>query len=369
MKDNYRSGRPRSSDKVTASPEALLYTLRMNSTASVAVEPPSGQNGLGCEIFAPDEARRFRDEFNKRHYSFRHNLGNHPLFAIPRLVELAERMLKDGHADKFVAFRATRQSAQTKFSQLAIEESLAEKIRRVSEGESWLKLAFAQAADPAFGRLHEQIIDEAAARCAYPLRKELGWSSMTILVSSPGVITPYHIDHESNFLFHIQGQKEIWLFDATDRHVLSEEEIERYYAGNVHAADYREGMQFAGTAYRLTPGTGVHNPPLAPHWVKNGDDVSVSMSLNFSLLPLEIRARVYQVNYYMRRLGVRPLPPQRSPARDRLKSRVTTLFTRARPASLDELLHSGVPAIAGRLHTRLSGRRRRSPGKDVATPV
>jgi hypothetical protein len=337
----------------------------MNSITSAAVEPLLTQEGPACEIFAPDDARRFRDEFNKHHCGFRHNLGNHPLFAIPRLVELAERMLEDGRPGRFVAFRATRQSAQTKFSQLAIEESLAEKIRRVSEGESWLKLAFAQTADPAFGRLHEQIIDEVAALCDYPLRKELGWSSMTILVSSPSVVTPYHIDHESNFLFHIQGEKEIWVFDPTDRRVLSEQEIERYYAGNIHAADYREGMQFAGTVYRLTPGTGVHNPPLAPHWVKNGDDVSVSMSLNFSLLRLESRARVYQVNYYMRRLGIRPLPPERSAVRDRLKSRVTTLFTRARPASLDELLHSGVPGIAGRLHTRLSSRRRPSPRGDI----
>jgi Cupin-like domain len=337
----------------------------MNSAESVIFEPLSTQKGPACEVFAPDEAQRFREEFNKRHYSFRHNLGNHPLFAIPRLVELAERMIKDGHPGRFVAFRATRQSARTKFSQLSIEESLAEKIRRISEGESWLKLAFAQEADPAFGRLHQRIIDEAAALCDYPLRQELGWSSMTILVSSPGVVTPYHIDHESNFLFQIQGEKEIWLFDPTDRRVLSEQEIERYYAGNVHAADYHEGMQFAGNAYRLTPGTGVHNPPLAPHWVKNGENVSVSVSLNFSLLTLETRARVYQANHYIRRLGIRPLPPERSPVRDRLKSRVTTLFTRARPANLDELLHSGAPYIAGRLHTKLSGKPRASPRSDM----
>jgi hypothetical protein len=337
----------------------------MNSGESVMLESHSAREGSPCDVFAPDEAQRFRDAFNKRHYSFRHSLGNHPLFTIPRLVELAERILKEGNPGRFVAFRATRESAQTKFSQLAIEESLAEKIHRISEGESWLKLAFAQKADAEFGLLHEQIIDEVAALCHYPLRQELGWSSMTILVTSPGVVTPYHIDHESNFLFHIQGEKEIWLFDPNDRRVLSEQEIERYYAGNVHAADYREGMQFAGTVYRLMPGTGVHNPPLAPHWVKNGDDVSVSMSFNFSLLRFETRARVYQANHYIRQLGIRPLPPERSPLRDRLKSRVTTLFTRARPASLDELLRSGAPYIAGQFHRRFGGKRRPSSGMDM----
>jgi Cupin-like domain len=319
------------------------------------------QDGLPHEILASDQATQFRRDFNKRHHHFRHNLGSHPLFAIPQLVELAERMLEDDNRDRFVAFRTTRQSAGTTFSQLVIETSLPEKIRQVSEGENWPKLAFAQNAGPVYRELHEQIIDELAVLCDYPLRQELGWSSMTIMVASPGIVTPYHFDHESNFLFHIQGEKEISLFDPLDRRVLSEQEIERYYAGNVHAADYREGMQYAATVYHLDPGTGVHNPPLAPHWVRNGDNVSVSTSLNFSLLGLEARARVYQANHYLRRLGIRPLPPEQSPRRDRLKNRVTRPFTRARPASLDGLLRSGIPQISRRLRAGFFGKRRPAP--------
>src|SRR5262245_29695188 len=173
----------------------------MNFAAAVGPDASRTQEEPMGEVFAPAPAQCFRDEFNKHHYAFQHGLARHPLFAIPRLVELAERMIKDGHPERFVTFRATQQSARTKFSQLAIEQSLADKIRGISQGESWLKLAFAQQADPAFGRLHEQIIDEASALCGYPLRRDLGWSSMTILVASPGVVTPYHIDHESNFLF------------------------------------------------------------------------------------------------------------------------------------------------------------------------
>ncbi len=129
---------------------------------------------------------------------------------------------------------------------------------------------------------------------------------MTILLSSPGIITPYHIDHESNLLFQIAGKKEVWLFDPRDPRVLREEEIESFYVGNINAADFRTAAQPLGTLYRLTPGLALHNPPLGPHWVQNGNGVSVSVSLNFSLRSSEPRARVYQMNYYLRRLGWHP---------------------------------------------------------------
>jgi hypothetical protein len=150
-------------------------------------------------------------------------------------------------------------------------------------------------------------------------------------------------------LFQIRGTKDIWLFDPADRRILSEQEIERYYAGNVHAADFREEMQDTARSYRLTPGLGVHNPPLAPHWVRNGTDISVSLSLNFSLRRLESRARVYQANHYLRRLGIRPLPPERSALVDWLKSKSFRAMAGPAPRSLDELLKPGPRRIAARL--------------------
>jgi hypothetical protein len=301
------------------------------------------------EVLIPDSRTPYRDGFNKFQYTFRHRLANHELFTIPRLVELAERTVRSGRPERFVIFSATRGSAGTKFSELSVEPGVAEGMRQVSQGRAWLKLAFAQEADPGFRALQEELLDEIERLTGYPLHRELGWSSMTIMLASPGIVTPYHIDHESNFLFQIRGTKEIWLFDAADRRVLSEQEIERYYVGNIHAADYRSDLQPAARLYRLTPGVGVHNPPLAPHWVRNGADVSVSLSLNFSLRRLESRARVYQVNHYLRRLGLQPLPPERSALIDWLKSEPVKAITGAGPGSLEELLQSGPRRIAARL--------------------
>jgi hypothetical protein len=75
--------------------------------------------------------------------------------------------------------------------------------------------------------------------------------------------------------------------------VLTENEIERFYAGNPVAGIYREEVLVSGTFFHLTPETAVHHPPLAPHIVTNGNNVSVSASFAFALAPELYRARIY----------------------------------------------------------------------------
>jgi hypothetical protein len=65
--------------------------------------------------------------------------------------------------------------------------------------------------------------------------------------------------------------------------VLTENEIEQFYSGNHMPGIYREEVLESGTLFHLTPGTAVHHPPLAPHMVTNGNNVSVSVSVWFTL--------------------------------------------------------------------------------------
>ena len=63
--------------------------------------------------------------------------------------------------------------------------------------------------------------------------------------------------------------------------------------------------------YRLVPGLAVHHPPLAPHWVKNEDRVSVSVSVNFCMRSLDHRAKIYQANRLLRSVGLATRPGNR----------------------------------------------------------
>lgn len=51
---------------------------------------------------------------------------------------------------------------------------------------------------------------------------------------------------------------------------------------------------------------GVHIPINAPHWVKNANNVSIAVSINYHVWASE-RANIYRINYYLRnKLGVTP---------------------------------------------------------------
>src|SRR5436309_3049848 len=52
-----------------------------------------------------------------------------------------------------------------------------------------------------------------------------------VFVSSPGAVTPYHMDPELNFLLQIRGGKHMSVFPGRDRALLSEEELEHFYTG------------------------------------------------------------------------------------------------------------------------------------------
>jgi hypothetical protein len=46
-----------------------------------------------------------------------------------------------------------------------------------------------------------------------PLRHDIGLSGITVFVAPPNMVTSYHFDYETNFLFQIRGEKDVRLFD------------------------------------------------------------------------------------------------------------------------------------------------------------
>src|SRR5205085_7205389 len=81
--------------------------------------------------------------------------------------------------------------------------------------------------------------------------------------------------------------------------------------------------------YKMEPGIGVHIPVNCPHWVKNDDNISVSLSVNFQFLD-SMRANLYRSNYYLRKLGLEPSSPGKHGSRDVVKSFAMTCALAAR---------------------------------------
>ncbi|HET9413352.1 MAG TPA: cupin-like domain-containing protein, partial [Pseudolabrys sp.] len=141
-----------------------------------------------------------------------------------------------------------------------------------------------------------------------------------VFVSSPDAVTPYHIDHECNFLLQIVGTKTVRMLPPNDPTVIQEADLERFYAGgsrNLLRLDSQ--TEAKASTFELTPGLGLHFPVTAPHWVKNGPAVSISFSITFRTSHSDRREILYRINHKLRTLGLDPTPVGRSQSSDNIK--------------------------------------------------
>ncbi|MBY0229055.1 MAG: cupin-like domain-containing protein [Gemmataceae bacterium] len=258
------------------------------------------------------EPHEFQASFGKEAFAVRHRLADHPLFGMGRLLDLARFLPPDR-----VEFNAGElpigiDPALTPMTGLTAEET----IRRIAECKSWLVLKNVER-DPEYGALLNECLAEVEAM-GHPDARRIDRREAFVFVSSPGSVTPYHIDPEWNFLLQVRGSKTITVFPP-DPSILSEAELERFYSGAHRNLVWKEEYAAKGVPFTLQPGDGVHVPVTAPHWVKNGPEVSVSFSITFQTRASERRGIVYKVNHALRKRGMNPPPVGRSGWRDGMK--------------------------------------------------
>lgn len=268
--------------------------------------------------------QRFSELCNRASFTFPHTLSGNPLFSLQSLIELSQRQ----PVNPTYAYRSNGPVGVTDRWEKGNAGSLsvADTIAGIAHNDSLVMLKHVEE-DSVFGPLLQQIFDDLLESAGPRVRDDVIVRRGTILIASPGRITAYHLDADMNFLFQVAGNKTISVFDQTDRAVVSEAELERYFCGDYNGAQYAESRQARAKSYDLGPGTGVHIPWTAPHWAKNSTDVSVALSVNFDLKSLVRLGRIYQMNGKLRRLGSNPIPPGRSMLRDCAKLAAYGAFT------------------------------------------
>ena len=252
------------------------------------------------------EPAQFAAHFNLRPFPVQHHLADHPAFTLERLVELARKLPAESVEYNAGDLPITQDPTRTPRTGLSIEET----IRRITDARSWMVLKRVEV-DREYGRILDDCLDQVA-----PFAPGMRARQAFIFISSPGSITPYHIDHEYNFLLQVRGTKQMSIFD---RGVLTEEEIERFYRGEHRNLVFDERRSADAKTFELAPNLGVHVPVNAPHYVKNGPVASVSFSITFRTPEGDRRSSVYRVNERMRAAGVKPRPVGQAPLIDRAK--------------------------------------------------
>ena len=271
-------------------------------------------NAAALHHLRDDRGDDFSHGFNKFSFLFGHDLDREPLLSLPSLAALAARLEPRG------SYYWSREAAAIGdgWDVGRVGLGLAGAVAGIERGDSLIILKDA-IDDPLFGSLFHGIVEQICALCGTPMRDDVSEARATILIASPGRWTPYHADADSNFLMQIAGDKKFGVFDHTDRTLVTESEIERLVGGDLNGVGYKEDRRHEAIVYDLHPGQGIHVPIFAPHWARNGNQVSIALSLNFDLKSTGRLKSVCKVNRRLRGLGLRPAPPGLHPWRDEVK--------------------------------------------------
>jgi hypothetical protein len=262
----------------------------------------------------------FLAKFNRTDFMFDHGLARHPLFELPALAALAGRIPK---FRDFVYWQNGRVRVDDKWGvNPAKRLSLEETIDGIAHNDSLVILKHAEQ-DRIYGPLLQEILQRIYSFTSAEAQADIVLGESLIFINSPNRKTAYHLDLESNFLLQITGVKLVHVFDCGDRTLTPHVELENQCSGDSNGAIYKPERQQDAHFYRLTAGYGVHFPSLGPHWVQNGDAVSISININFDLVSIHRRLkRIYRANRLIRRLGFEPTAPGTSRIRDALKEHI-----------------------------------------------
>jgi cupin-like protein len=255
----------------------------------------------------------FQASFDRRPFTIEHSLVNHPLLTLPSLIELSRRLPESNIRYNRGDIPAGQQIYTAPKTDLSIQET----IRQIEQCRSWMVIRFVEQ-DPIYRDLLDQCLDE-----IQPLSDSITPGMFKregfIFITSPGSVTPFHADPEHNFLLQIRGKKTANLFDVSDRTIVSEQALESYLSGEPFKGEFKDEYQQKAFVFDLGPGDGLHFPQNWPHWVKNGDEVSISLSITFRSAKSERTSIIYNVNHNLRQRGFNPTPYGKSPFKDAAK--------------------------------------------------
>lgn len=261
---------------------------------------------INAQVFDEEARAIFAGAYPDAPVKLHHGLAGHPLLAIDALAGLAERMPAASVEYNLGKLPLGVRAEDTPSNGL----SLGETIRTIETNGSWAVLKNVER-DPAYGALLERALEELAPLVARETGPMLHREAFLFL-SSPGSVTPFHMDPEHNILLQIMGEKVMTVFPAGDDELVPATKSESFHDGGHRNLDWRDDFRARGTPFHLQPGDAIHVPVKAPHFVENGPAVSISLSVTWRSERSVAEGELHGLNALLRRRG---LPTTRIGAR------------------------------------------------------
>ena len=270
------------------------------------------RNNLGdqTKVFEAESLSQLGKNYPALPCRLKHTLMHHDLFRIEALQELADNLdpslVEYNRGDVNVEL----DPSNTPHNGLSIRDTLGS----IAECSSWAVLKQVQH-HPEYSALLDECL-EAIEPVVFPHTGAYENREAFIFISSPGAVTPYHMDPEHNILMQISGQKFMHLFPRGDERYCSQEAHEAFHTGGHRNLNYDKAFEDGGEVYELNEGDAVYVPVTAPHWVQNGESVSLSLSVTWRSKMSRRESHLHKINKNIRKLGLRPPHPGERQLRD-----------------------------------------------------
>jgi hypothetical protein len=248
-------------------------------------------------------------DFDRQPFRFSHELASHPalqldflrdvVLSLPREQVFASRAdLKiDTDFDRAHVSHAIDQSLEATLADMATTNSYV--MVRKPDSDPRLR----EVLELFTSELGEYVKDIPQVPVSLLSRKTRAFHDpmLYLFISSPNSVTPFHVDRYSTLLLQLRGSKNVMIWDREDRETVTREELEflfgRPYQNN---PNYKGAHTREPEVFSLQPGEGVHIPFTSPQWVKNGPEVSVSVSFIWQTGASLRQANAHQFNYLAR---------------------------------------------------------------------
>jgi len=173
----------------------------------------------------------------------------------------------------------------------------ADVLQCVKKGLLWINLRRIESFDNPIGNLIKTMHLDSNALLKRKTYNHVGG----LLISSPLSGAGYHFDLTDVTLWHIRGQKTIFIYPATEP-FLMKDGLEKIALGRgIEKIPYDPEFDKSANVFTLLPGHMISWPHLVPHRVENDDCLNVSLSLESVTMASRLRLGSHFFDAYTRK--------------------------------------------------------------------
>ncbi|MBA4805777.1 MAG: transcriptional regulator [Brevundimonas sp.] len=183
-------------------------------------------------------------------------------------------------------------------------------LEAVKAGRVWIQMRRIQDHWPELGAAMRRVFAELSDQV--PGFRPVQVTGQLIL-SAPQAKVPFHADPPGVTLFHLRGEKRIWIYPVDEAHMPARSMENIVLEQQTEDLPYRREMDAAAEVFDLKPGLAAAWPLHAPHRIENLGSFNVSLSCDYQTWTSRITNGAHYANGVLRRWGAPVLPADRAP--------------------------------------------------------